>query len=101
MRRAARRDANHGEVVSAILGAGWSWADTASCGNGIPDGFASIPGFACAVEIKDGDKPPSERKLTPDQQKFAEAWTGPYVVVTGPSDAVEKLWQCWKGLSGS
>lgn len=34
-----------------------------------------------AVEVKDGSKPPSARRLTPDEEKFRMNWKGGYKIV--------------------
>ena len=41
------------------------------------------------VEVKDGTKPPSARKLTPDELDFASRFT--VYVVTSPEDAAQML----------
>jgi len=39
------------------------------------------------LEIKDGDKPPSSRKLTADQVKWHDAWRGSVTVIKSIDDA--------------
>lgn len=90
-RRAARRDANHKAVIGHLSSLGWSVLDLGSVGDGCPDAAVGMPGFAALVEIKDGDKPPSARKLTPAEREFAERWTGPYIVALSPDDAERQL----------
>jgi hypothetical protein len=42
--------------------------------------------------VKDGSKPPSERRLTPEQQKFHAAWIGgPLSIVTDVEGALRAL----------
>jgi hypothetical protein len=100
MRRAAKTDANQQAVVDHLRAVGWSVHVTSAIGGGFPDLVVGCPGFCCPVEIKDGDKPPSERKLTKDQHEFAKNWTGPYLVVYSPENAAEqltRLWRLWRG----
>jgi hypothetical protein len=40
------------------------------------------------VEIKDGNKIPSKRKLTPDEQKWHDEWRGQKVIVESVEDVV-------------
>lgn len=100
--RARRKDANHNEVADYLLGLGWSFLDTSALGRGFPDGVAGRGGergFAALVEIKNGAKPPSARKLTKPQQDMRALWRGPYVMATSPEDAARQLlalWQGWK-----
>lgn len=91
MRRAAKVDANQPATVAYLRKLGWSVIPTHTLGQGRPDFMAGKPCFACWVELKDGSKPPSARKLTPDEQKFAEEWRGPYIVCTGPEDCAARL----------
>lgn len=81
MRRAAKIDANQGEIVKALRDAGWHVAITSSLGNGFPDLVVSKGGWMAYVEVKDGSRPPSERGLTDDQIKFRRECKGPYYVV--------------------
>lgn len=76
--RAKRTDANHAAIVKAFRALGCSVASTAGIGDGFPDLVVSRhkDGPAWLVEVKDGSKPPSARKLTEDQIKFHGAWKG-------------------------
>lgn len=81
-----RVDANHGEVVEAFRRLGFAVADLSRLGSGIPDLAISRAGRTALIEVKDGDKPPSARKLTPDEQRFRDGWQGAYHVVCGLDD---------------
>ena len=75
-RRAARVDANQAEIVAAMRAAGATVVSLAACGAGIPDLLVGRSGKTALVEVKDGSKPPSERRLTPDQLRWHGSWTG-------------------------
>lgn len=49
------------------------------------------------IEIKDGEKPPSARKLTEGEKKFQASWQGLYYIITSIED-VEFLNHNWKDL---
>ena len=87
-RRAARTDANQQEIVDAFRGVGASVSITSACGDGFPDIVVGKYGITVLVEIKDGAKPPSARKLTKDQVKFHEDWQGWIEVVENVLDAL-------------
>lgn len=90
-RRAARVDDNQAEIVAALRGAGCSVLSLAAIGKGCPDLLVCSPFYPWkyhALEVKDGSKPPSARKLTPDQQKFHAEWKGWIHVVTSPAEAL-------------
>lgn len=81
MRRRARRDDNHAEIREAFRANGATVLDV-----------ASVPGLGCdlvvgcfgqmrLIEVKDGSKAPSARKLTESEQALMDTWKGPKPVV--------------------
>lgn len=93
-RRAAKRDDNHAEVVKALRQAGCFVVDLADVGNGCPDLLVHGPLYPFRwqlLEIKDGAKPASARKLTPDQVRFHDSCKGPVHVVKSPAEALEAM----------
>lgn len=91
MRRAARTDDNHAEIRDAYRNMGCSVLDTFQIGNGAPDMFVAIGGVTDGVEVKDGKKPPSARRLTPDEERFHDDWRGNIVLVECLEDAVRHV----------
>lgn len=75
MRRAARKDANHGEIARAFEAMGCSFIDVSATPCGF-DGLVGYGGMTMPVEIKDGAKPPSRRRLTPNEERVHARWTG-------------------------
>ena len=69
-----RIDANQNEVVRTLRDLGCHVATTSMVGKGFPDLVVSHLGVMVYVEIKDGSKPPSKRKLTPDERRFHGQW---------------------------
>lgn len=74
MRFAAKVDANHPEVVKALRGAGANVLSLAAVGKGCPDLLVLFRGRYQLFEVKDGTKPPSQRRLTPAQEAFHMDW---------------------------
>ena len=70
MRRAARVDANHKEITSTLRQCGWTVHDTSGVGGGFPDLVVGKAGRLVLVEIKDGSKKPSARRLTKAEAAF-------------------------------
>ena len=92
MRRAAKIDANHDQVVSALRAAGATVQTLAAVGKGVPDLLVGFRGQTILMEIKDGRKIPSAQRLTEDQLKWHGAWNGgPLAVVDGPDAALRML----------
>ena len=90
--RAAKIDANHEQVVSALRAAGASVQSLAGVGKGVPDLLVGFQGKTLLMEIKDGRKTPSELRLTEDQVKWHGAWRGgPLAVVDGVDAALRML----------
>ena len=67
MRRAAKIDANQTEIVKALRQVGASVQSLASTGKGCPDLLVGFRGVNWLLEIKDGQKVKSARKLTDDK----------------------------------
>ena len=93
MRRAAKVDDNQAEIVAAFRDCGCSVAVTSAAGDGFPDIVVGLRGRNLLVEIKDGSKPPSERKLTPKQKKFHGEWKGQITVC----ESVDQVLQIVRG----
>ena len=83
-----RVDGNHAEVVEALRSIGASVLDIHDLGHGAPDLLVGFRAENFLLEVKDGSKPPSHRKLTKDERDFFDAWRGPIYVVLSPEDAV-------------
>lgn len=93
MRRAARVDANHKDVVEAFRKLGCSVLSLAAIGKGAPDLAVGWAGLTCMVEVKAGPK----KGLTPDQVEFWNTWKGGVRLVrdmAGVEETVRTL-QAW------
>lgn len=91
MRRAAKVDDNQREIVLALRAAGCSVLSLASIGRGAPDLLVGRGNANYALEVKDGKKSPSKRKLTPDEEAFHSGWRGHLVVVENVEDALKAV----------
>jgi hypothetical protein len=76
MRRAAKTDRNQTAIVDALREAGCRVQSLAVVGQGCPDLLVGHRGNLCLLEVKDGTKTPSARKLTPEQEEWHRAWSG-------------------------
>lgn len=91
MRRAARIDANHAEIVRALRAAGCGVQDTSAVGCGFPDLVVHGPVHpfrTVLLEIKDGKKSASETRLTAAQMRFHAQWRGAVAVVRDVGQAL-------------
>jgi Holliday junction resolvase len=94
MRYANRIDANQNQIVDAMRKAG-AVVRIISQGDGIPDLLVGYKGYTILMEVKDGDKVPSARKLTEAEQKFFDDWRGGMLaVVNSVEEALEILKRC-------
>ncbi|MEQ1067238.1 hypothetical protein ABLB96_15100 [Acinetobacter sp. XH1741] len=91
MRRAAKVDANQTEIVKALRQVGASVQSLASTGKGCPDLLVGFRGTNYLMEIKDGQKVKSARKLTPDQIEWHESWRGKIYVIESTDQALEVI----------
>jgi len=85
--RAARVDDNQKEVVALFRKLGWAVLIISQLKN-CCDIMASKAGRTIAVEIKDGKKPPSARKLSAGEEKFKNDWKGEYQLVICNEDVI-------------
>lgn len=91
MRYAARIDANQDQIVSALRAYG-ATVRIVTQGNGLPDLLVGYKGFTILLEVKDGNKVPSARKLTVAEKKFFDEWTGGLLaIVNSVDEAIEIL----------
>lgn len=99
MRRAAKTDANQANIVGALLRCGARVQSLAAIGKGCPDLLVGINSPTAGkslvlMEIKDGAKVPSARKLTADQIEWHAQWAG------WPVHVVESVEQALAVLAG-
>ena len=77
MRQAAKIDSNQKAIVKSLRGIpGVTVEITSMMGKGFVDIIVGYKGVNYLVELKDGNKPPSQRKLTPDEDIWHSKWTG-------------------------
>lgn len=91
MRRAAKVDANQTEIVKALRQVGASVQSLAATGKGVPDLLVGFRGKNLLLEVKDGGKAKSARKLTPDQIEWHQGWRGHVAVVESAEQAIKVL----------
>ena len=91
MRRAAKVDANQTEIVKALRQVGASVQSLAATGKGVPDLLVGFRGKNLLLEVKDGDKVKSARKLTADQVEWHQGWRGHVAVVESVEQAIKVL----------
>ena len=92
MRRAAKVDANHAEIVKALRKVGAFVQSLAAVGDGCPDLLVGFRKSTFMLEIKDGAKPPSARELTFDQIIWHTEWNGgPCMVVYSVPEALAAI----------
>jgi hypothetical protein len=93
MRRAARRDDNEQAIIKAMREAG-AYVKVIN-DEGLFDLLVSYRGETLLIEVKDGAKPPSARRLTEAEQKFHDEWPGADLyIVNSVEEAVALLATC-------
>lgn len=92
--RAAKVDANQPAIVAEFRRLGASVQVLSTVGQGCPDILVGYQGENLLCEIKHGEKPPSARKLTPDQVKWHSDWRGSVHIVETLDDVRDLLRLC-------
>jgi len=91
MRQAARVDANQPEIVAALRRAGATVQILSAVGKGCPDLLVGYGGKNILMEVKDGSKKPSARKLTKDEAIWHDSWGGTVCIVESVADALKEI----------
>lgn len=87
MRRRARKDANHADIVRVFRDHGATVLDVSTVPNLGCDLIVGMYKVTRPVEVKDGSKPPSQRKLTGSEEDLIAGWKGgPVEVVCSEAD---------------
>jgi hypothetical protein len=89
MRKTARVDANQAAIVEALRAIGASVQSLAMVGRGVPDLLVGFRSQNWLIEVKDGAKPESARRLTADEVAWHDGWRGQVATVTSIEDALE------------
>lgn len=93
MRRASRRDANERSVIDALRACGAYVKQIND--EGAFDLLVFYREHTLLLEVKDGDKPPSARALTPAEAKFHAEWPGQNLhIVNSEHEALDILKRC-------
>jgi len=82
MRRAARVDANHSEIVKVFRQLGCSVLSLAALGKGVPDLLVAVHGITWLVEIKAG-----KAKENALQTAWGASWQGSRALVRDIEEA--------------
>lgn len=85
--RNAKVDRNQPEIVKAFRSFGWAVLIISQLKN-CADIIVSKDGRTIVIEIKDGEKPKSQQKLTEGELKFMDQWQGEYRIITCIDDVV-------------
>ena len=87
-----RTDSNHAEIIKALRKIpNMSVFSTHEVGKGFPDIVIGYKGINYLIEIKDGNKPPSARKLTDSEVKFHNDWKGQIKIVNNLDEVLNLL----------
>jgi hypothetical protein len=93
MRRAARRDDNEQGIIKAMREAG-AYVKVIN-DEGLFDLLVNYQGETMLIEVKDGAKPPSARRLTEAEQKFHDEWPGSDLyIINSVEEALALLRTC-------
>jgi hypothetical protein len=87
-------DANQSILIAAFRRMGCTVQTLHTIGKGCPDFVVGFRGKNYMVEAKDGEKPPSARKLTLPEAEWHRDWRG-HVCLCESLDDVERLVAEW------
>ena len=88
----SKKDDNHKEIDSLFNKLGWSTLDISSlknCADIVCAKSDKVKYITIVGEIKDGKKPPSQRKLRDGEQEFKDRWRGYWFKIESLEDVLE------------
>lgn len=91
MRRAAKVDNNHAEIVTGLLRIGASVQSLAAIGKGCPDLAVGWQRRTFLLEVKNPDVDSTHRKLTPDEEVWHATWRGHVAIVHNLTEALQAI----------
>lgn len=86
-----RTDNNQAKIVQALRKADCTVQHLHKLGKGTSDLLVGYAGQNYLLEIKDGKKPLSKRKLTPDEELWHRQWRGQVAIVSSAGEALGVL----------
>jgi len=89
--RRGRIDENQRIIVDTLRTAGATVVLLSDVGKGVPDLLVGFRGVTLLMEVKDGKKPPSDRQLTPDQQRWHAEWRGGALAIVDSADSALRM----------
>lgn len=90
-RWSCKTDDNQKEIVKALRAVGASVVSLAPLKGKCLDLLVGYRGHNLLMEVKDGNKPPSQQKLTDNEEEFLDNWRGYAVVVNSVEQALKVL----------
>ena len=88
MRRAAKVDINQSVIVAALRQLGASVQPLHILGGGAPDLLIGWRGQNLLIEVKNGNKSPSRRRLTVAESEWQYNWHGQVAIISTVDDAI-------------
>lgn len=88
---AKKVDRNQPEIVKALRDYGATVECLHAVGKGCPDLLVGYRGINILIEVKDGEKVLSARKLTLDQEHWHNRWKGQKVVAKNVDEALSAI----------
>ena len=87
----ARVDANHPQIVSELRKYSDITVRSVATIKNFLDIVVGYDGRNYLFEIKDPEKPPSARKLTPGEKKFMDEWKGQAEIALTTQDILQSI----------
>jgi len=90
-RQTAKVDSNHPQIVKELRKLKGITVRSVATIKNFLDVIVGYDGKNYLFEIKDPEKPPSQRKLTEGEKKFMDEWTGQADLALTTQDIIEKI----------